>query len=107
MMNDEALARLAVAWQACELSDAARLAVAADDPAALAPAVLEAARRFSRAVAELTECREPPEAADSWWRSHPEEAAEDLDDWVIRHQDGEDPGPAPVSARLKQVAEGN
>jgi hypothetical protein len=107
MMSEEALARLAVAWEACELSEIARLAVSADDPVALAPEVVEAARRFSRAVAELAEYERPPEGGNSWWQQHPEEAAEDLDDWVIRHQDGEDPGNAPVSTRLRQVAEGN
>lgn len=105
MMSEEALARLAVAWEACELSEAARLVVSADDPVALAPDVLLAAKRFSRAVAQLAGYQDLAETG--WWRQHPEEAAEDLDDWVIRHQDGDDPGPAPVSGRLRQVAEGN
>jgi hypothetical protein len=113
MMSDKALARLAVAWEACELSEAARSAVASDDPVAVAPEVLEAALRFSRAVAELAQYEgvgRGPNAGGGWWREnlrrHPEEAAQDLDDWVIRHQDGEDPGPAPVSTRLHQVADG-
>ncbi|MEW2523722.1 hypothetical protein [Streptomyces sp. NPDC047071] len=46
-----------------------------------------------------------PEAPDRWWRAHvrraPGEAARDLDDWVLRHADGDaDPGPAPVSGGL-------
>ncbi|TDC77569.1 hypothetical protein E1283_07005 [Streptomyces hainanensis] len=59
-----------------------------------------------RAELRSTEPRsaEPPGRAD-WWRSHlvrePHEAALDLDDWVLRHADGEtDLGPAPVSGAL-------
>ncbi|GAB2898621.1 hypothetical protein [Streptomyces mayteni] len=54
-------------------------------------------------LAELRSA-EPLGEAD-WWRSHlvgePLEAALDLDDWVLRHADGEgDLGPAPVSRAL-------
>lgn len=46
-----------------------------------------------------------PEAPERWWHAHvrraPGEAARDLDDWVLRHADGDaDPGPAPVSDGL-------
>ncbi|GAA3098374.1 hypothetical protein ACFQ0X_07570 [Streptomyces rectiviolaceus] len=42
-----------------------------------------------------------------WWRAYtagnPLEAARDLDDWVLRHADGDgDLGPAPVSGGLAQ-----
>jgi hypothetical protein len=109
LISGEALARLAVAWEACQLSEAARSVVAADDPVALAAGVIESAQRFTRAVSELAEqqgttWKPPTEAADTWWRAnlrdHAEETARDLDDWVLRHQDGEHTGPAPVSARL-------
>ncbi|MEU5952574.1 hypothetical protein [Streptomyces sp. NPDC047525] len=43
--------------------------------------------------------------AGPWWRAYtvgnPLEAARDLDDWVLRHEDGDaDLGPAPVSGGL-------
>ncbi|GAA1557142.1 hypothetical protein GCM10009789_08110 [Kribbella sancticallisti] len=110
MISDEALARLAVAWEACQLSEAARLIVSAEDPIAQADEVLEAAQRFTQAIAELAQQHgtkwqpEPRTNDDGWWRTnlhhHPEEAAQDLDDWAIRHQDGEDLDSAPVSRHL-------
>ena len=41
-----------------------------------------------------------------WWRAHivrePREAAADLDDWVLRHEDGDGHGAAPVSGGLER-----
>jgi hypothetical protein len=124
MMPEESLARLAIAWEACQLSEAARAAVRIDgDPDELlarANGVLQAAERYAAAVHSLT-CRnsvdhqpetQPEPRPDhqatahqaAWWHSTPEEAAADLDEWLIRHQDGEDLGPAPVSRALESSA---
>ena len=107
------MARLIVAWEACELAEAARRAVSVQGSHLLTDAdqVLEAARRFSQAVEEFARLTgtdwQPPtssSAAASWWRvhlrEHAEETAEDLDDCVLRHQDGDPPAPAPVSSHL-------
>lgn len=117
MTSEESLARLAIAWEACQLSEAARAAVRIDgepdELLARANQVLQAAERYAAAVHSLT-CREaadhqapdpqaPGDQAD-WWRSNPEEAAADLDDWLTRHQDGEDLGPAPISRALEGFA---
>ncbi|MFD5317624.1 hypothetical protein [Streptomyces sp. NPDC127098] len=67
------------------------------------------ARAETRFLAELRSAdgHEPPQAGGelSWWRAYlvrePLEAAHDLDDWVLRHRDGDvDHGPAPVSGAL-------
>ncbi|MGW6511625.1 hypothetical protein ACWGCP_29580 [Streptomyces niveus] len=117
--GDTARARLEVAFAAYELAELARASVPIDPAHAgstLADAaqVLAAAHRFFEAAATFERVRDnrpPPAGANtasteaSWWRSYltaaPLEAARDLDDWVLRHQDGDpDPGPAPVSGGL-------
>ncbi|MEV0208360.1 hypothetical protein AB0H97_24565 [Streptomyces sp. NPDC050788] len=170
--SDAARARLAMAYEACELSDLARAAVPIGERelsrdgtpgtpgAALARAaqvllaahrLLDAAVVFERAggatwdtvgaatgtsahaarqrfapaetrfrqalystespdAASSTDVTNAPDAANvpgdlAWWRSHlirePLEAALDLDDWVLRHRDGDDDlGAAPVSGGL-------
>ncbi|MEV0634690.1 hypothetical protein AB0I77_06900 [Streptomyces sp. NPDC050619] len=61
---------------------------------------------FAAAEARFREeLRSPEGAAARCWRAcmagHPLEAARDLDDWVLRHADGDrDLGPAPVSGGL-------
>ena len=101
MMSDEALGRLAVAWEACQLAETAGDAVTVtgspQDLLARAHEVLAAAERYAAAVHAFT-CQQATGATDSFVREHPEEAAEDLDDWVLRHRDGE--VPAPVSRHL-------
>lgn len=155
-----ARARLAMAYEACELAEIARAAVpigehelhadgAADSPGSLladAAHVLRAAQRFFEAAAvcerlgdaswqvigqvlgvdasiararfaaaeacfrEELRAAEPapvtgaPDRA-GWWRAYatgnPLEAARDLDDWVLRHEDGGgDLGSTPVSGSL-------
>ncbi len=56
-----------------------------------------------------TELRRPGAARGSWWRAHaleaPHAAARDLDEWVLRHADGEHGlGAAPVSGGLESAA---
>ncbi|MEV0112430.1 hypothetical protein AB0H77_04105 [Streptomyces sp. NPDC050844] len=161
--TEAARARLAAAFEACDLADLARAAVPigehelrpdggvsspgsvlADAAQVLAAArrLLEAAAVFERiggaswqligdilgvearsarvrfALAEAKvreELRRPdeagPQAEAGWWRTYatgaPLEAARDLDDWVLRHADGEGDGggesglgTAPVSGGL-------
>ncbi|MWA15021.1 hypothetical protein [Streptomyces sp. BA2] len=158
--TDAARARLAMAYEACELAGLARGAVpigedelhpdgtARSPGAVLADAahVLRAAQRFFEAAAVCErlggaswqligdvlgvdartararfavaescfreEPRSPGEVSATgaldgagWWRAYaagnPLEAARDLDDWVLRHEDGDDGlGPAPVSGGL-------
>jgi hypothetical protein len=89
-MTDD-LHRIAMAYQACEVADRAREAVTTRDPdlaVALALDVLKAAHDLLDAA--LTFARKP-QAGQSFALRHPEEAAEDLDDWVRRHADV-DPG---------------
>ncbi|MBY8341107.1 hypothetical protein LXH13_36925 [Streptomyces spinosirectus] len=173
--SDAARARLAMAYEACELSDLARAAVPIGERelrrdgtpgtpgapgAALARAaqVLLAARRlldaavvfertrgatwdavgsatgtsahtarkrFAQAETRFRQALHSPESPGAmgvtdpatvpgattapdhltWWRSHlirhPLEAALDLDDWVLRHKEGDDDlGAAPVSGAV-------
>ena len=101
MMSEDSLARLAIAWEACQLAETAGDAVTVtDDPSELlarAHEVLEAAERYAATVHAFT-CQQVIGATDRFVREHPEEAAGDLDDWVLRHRDGE--VPAPVSRHL-------
>ncbi|QNE20843.1 hypothetical protein F1D05_26675 [Kribbella qitaiheensis] len=114
-----AIARIALSYEACELSELARHAVPTDrsttEAVAEAGRILQAAQRFLAAtllaaqadgmpwpaIAELLASAGPDQSS---WRARllndPYEAAEDLDDWVIRHAE-EDPGPAPVSGVLR------
>ncbi|NEA31486.1 hypothetical protein [Streptomyces sp. SID13031] len=104
MISEESLARLAIAWEACQLAETARTAVTLDgDLMAQAQVVLQAAERYAAAVHAFTS-REAAGSVPGCWggslREYAEEAAADLDDWVIRHSDGDDPGPVPISGRL-------
>ncbi|MFD6993884.1 hypothetical protein [Streptomyces sp. NPDC059943] len=66
----------------------------------------QAARnRFAVAEVCFREGSNGPRGEASWWRAYladePLEAARDLDEWVLRHGDGDsDPGPTPVSGGL-------
>jgi hypothetical protein len=112
------VARIALSYEACELAELARRAVPTDrsttEAVVEAGRILQAAQRFLTAtilaaqadgipwpeIADLLTSAEPDH---STWRTHllrdPHEAAEDLDDWVIRHAE-EPTGPAPVSQIL-------
>ncbi|GGJ90555.1 hypothetical protein GCM10011583_22470 [Streptomyces camponoticapitis] len=125
--TDAARARLEMAFAAYELAELARTAVpigeyelrpdgtarSAGSASADAAQVLAAALRFCEAAAAFERFGEEPRSGEtkapagvgSWWRPYlaaaPLEAARDLDDWVLRHQDGDrDPGAAPVSGGL-------
>jgi histidinol-phosphate/aromatic aminotransferase/cobyric acid decarboxylase-like protein len=104
MITADALARLTIAWEACQLAETARTAVTVDgDPAELlarAHEVLEAAERYAATVHAFTSQQAVATSGNWLLPEAPEEAAADLDDWVLRHQDGEDLGPAPISGRL-------
>lgn len=106
MISEESLARLAIAWEACQLAETARSAVTLDgDPLARAHEVLQAAERYAATVHSFTSRQAIDQTGRGQWQlpEAPEEAAADLDDWVIRHSDGDDPGPVPISGRLTTV----
>lgn len=101
MITEDSLARLAIAWEACQLAESARTAVTVQgDLVAQANEVLEAAERYAAAVHAFTSGQATGQAIAWKLPEAPEEAAEDLDDWVVRHTDGEDPGPASISGPL-------
>jgi hypothetical protein len=80
-------ARLAMAYQACEVADLAAAAVSIDDPAeALAQAerVLAAADRLLGAATRLTEPAVPTDPLQLFAYEHPDEAAADVSDWLRR-----------------------
>ncbi|MFC8823824.1 hypothetical protein ACFT9I_00485 [Streptomyces sp. NPDC057137] len=115
------LARSAVPIGEHELNPGSAVRPAGSPPADAAQ-VLAAARRFYEAAATFERFRTDPLSAEenassganssteacgeaSWWRSYltvaPLEAARDLDEWVLRHRDGDpDLGTAPVSGGL-------
>jgi DNA-directed RNA polymerase specialized sigma24 family protein len=125
--TDAAVARVALSYEACLLAEAAAAAVpAAADELAAARSVLEATNRYVAAVVALARLRgiswqqiaaavglsaETVRSVASpdrdWWRAHlledPNEAAADLDDWVLRHVDGVS-DPTPVSKVLASRA---
>jgi hypothetical protein len=80
-------AQLAMAYQACEVSELARSAAELDDPeAALAQAelVLSAARELVNAATRLA-CRTsdvPTDPLQLFAYQHPDEAAGDVEDWL-------------------------
>jgi len=79
-----------MAYQACEVADLARTAISLHDPAqvaAQAALVLAAAQRLVIAAQLLAEPATPTDPLQLFAYEHPEEAAEDLDDWVRRHPD--------------------
>lgn len=76
--------------------------------AALNVSARTARQRFDAAESRFHERLRSPGEPDGW-RSyllrHPLEAAQDLDDWVLRHQDGDSSlGDAPVSGPLLRPA---
>ncbi len=80
-------AQLAMAYQACEVADLAAAVVELDDPveaAEHAARVLAAAQRLVAAADRLTSAGTPTDALQLFAYEHPEEAAEDLADWVRR-----------------------
>ncbi|TDW79665.1 hypothetical protein EV137_8004 [Kribbella pratensis] len=80
-------AQLAMAYQACEVADLAAAMVDLDDPidaAAQATRVLAAAQQLVAAAARLTSPAMPTDALQLFVYEHPEEAAEDLADWIRR-----------------------
>ncbi|MFF1818462.1 hypothetical protein ACFVWG_14265 [Kribbella sp. NPDC058245] len=80
-------AQLAMAYQACEVSDLARSAAELDDPeAALAQAelVLSAARELVNAATRLAYRASdvPTDPLQLFAYQHPDEAAGDVEDWL-------------------------
>ncbi|TCM46612.1 hypothetical protein [Kribbella sp. VKM Ac-2568] len=89
MLTDDDRARIAMAHEACQIADLARLAITTRDPAsALAQAhqLLVTAHRLLEAAHAYAHGTNPPESFAS---THPEEAADDITDWLGRHQEGE------------------
>ena len=81
-------AQLAMACQACEVADLARAAATLHDPAdavAHATRVLAAAQQLVAAANRLEHPSSPTDALQLFAYEHPEEAAEDLADWIRRH----------------------
>jgi hypothetical protein len=77
--------QLAMAYQACEVSDLARSAVTLHDPAeavAQAELVLASAHQLLAAAARLTEAAPPTDPLQLFAYTHPEEAAADVADWL-------------------------
>lgn len=122
---EEAVARVALSYEACQLAETAGAAVpVAVEELSAARAVLQATDRYVGAVVAVARLRGESwqeiaaalgrseeslrhlESGGDWWREHllrdPDEAASDLDDWVRRHLDC-DEGPAPVSGVLGQA----
>ncbi|HZX05082.1 hypothetical protein [Kribbella sp.] len=80
-------ARVAMAYQACEVADLAAAAVSLDDPAeaaAQAARVLAAAQELVAAANRLSGRGTPTDALQLFAYEHPEEAAEDVADWLSR-----------------------
>lgn len=80
-------ARVAMAYQACEVADLAAAVVSLDDPAeaaAQAALVLAAARELVAAVNRLGGLGTPTDPLQLFAYEHPEEAAEDVADWLSR-----------------------
>ena len=80
-------AQLAMAYQACEVADLAAAAVELEDPveaAAQAARVLAAAQQLVAAANRLGSCELPGDPLQLFAYEHPEEAAEDVADWVSR-----------------------
>ena len=80
-------AQLAMAYQACEVADLAAAAVELDDPVeavAQAARVLAAAQQLVAAANRLGSRELPGDPLQLFAYEHPEEAAEDVADWVSR-----------------------
>ena len=79
--------QLAMAYQACAVADLATEAAGLDDPAeavAQAARVLAAAEQLVAAANRLGSCELPKDPLQRFAYEHPEEAAEDVADWVSR-----------------------
>jgi hypothetical protein len=93
--------RIAMAYQACEVADRAREAVTTRDPdqaVAQALAVLNAAHDLLDAAVAFTR---KPQARQGFALTYPDEAAEDIADWLATwpgstdHAHGAGRGPSP------------
>ncbi|MEV5963375.1 hypothetical protein AB0L70_16510 [Kribbella sp. NPDC051952] len=81
-------AQLAMAYQACEVVDLARAALSLEDPAEAADQasrVLAAAQELVAAANRLAEPSAPTDPLQLFAYENPEEAADDLADWVRRN----------------------
>ena len=79
--------QLAMAYQACAVADLAAEAVELDDreeAVAHAARVLAAAEQLVAAANRLRSCEPPADPLQRFAYEHPEEAAEDVADWVSR-----------------------
>ena len=97
-------ARLAMAYQACEVADLAACAVGVDDPSeALAQAerVLAAADRLLVAAKRLVEPAVPTDPLQLFAYEHREEAAADISDWLRRCRSPEDQADLPADVRAR------
>jgi hypothetical protein len=80
-------AQLAMAYQACEVADLAAAVVDVHDPAeaaAQAARVLAAARQLVAVANRLGSGEVPADPLQRFAYEHPDEAAEDVADWVRR-----------------------
>ena len=77
--------QLAMAYQACEVAELAAAAVELDDPAEAAlhaVRVLAAAEQLVAAANRLGACELPADPLQRFAYEYPEEAAEDVADWI-------------------------
>ncbi|MGZ0148433.1 hypothetical protein ACXJJ3_15280 [Kribbella sp. WER1] len=82
-------ARIAMAYQACEVADLAAAVAELEDPveaATQAARVLAAARELVAAANRLDGCGRPDDTLQRFAYEHPEEAAEDVADWLNRRR---------------------
>ena len=82
-------ARLAMAYQACEVADLAAAVVSLDDPTEArqhAARVLAAAQQLVAAADRLDSGELPADPLQLFVYEHPEEAAEDVAEWVSRRR---------------------
>lgn len=80
-------AQLAMAYRACEVADLAAAVVSLDDPTeavAQARRVLAAAQELVAAANRLDSDVVPADPLQRFAHEHPDEAAEDIADWLSR-----------------------
>ncbi|NUR98892.1 MAG: hypothetical protein HOV67_27010 [Kribbellaceae bacterium] len=80
-------ARLAMAYQACEVADLATVAASLEEPTEAkeqAARVLAAAQRLVAAANRLESEELPGDPLQRFAYEHPEEAAEDVAEWISR-----------------------
>lgn len=88
-------ARLAMAYQACEVADLATAAVTLEDPAVAreqAARVVAAAHQLMEAADRLANPSAPTDSLQLFAYEHPEEAAADISEWVHRCRGHDCPG---------------